>query len=206
MFKVTHFLEIPAVFFKSFKCKIKVNGANCLNIICTDSDRIYRKKFRECLLPELYKNHAAADFHSCAFCINLKKAHCHKHCFNCSKEMYQDCGRLLPGIIPAKNHNLNNTPWLFRPACINFQRLEIHSYIKHMVNGSPQVATNNLEILEGLFFGISNGSKPCHICASVHMKIFDECSSRNRQFKQTETPCTKAFESIKNAYGSNASE
>ena len=84
--------------------------------------------------------------------------------------------------------------------CANFQRLEKHDYLRHLVKEKLDIVINNLEILEGLFFGISNGNKPCDVCASVDMNIFDRCSKNNNQFAQDKSPCPNIYQSIQNAY------
>ena len=158
-------------------------------------------------IPLLYKRHVEYNYASCAFCRWLEKSACHINCFKCSKSKYDGCERLLPGMVAnaAARLKLNEgagVPWLFRKSCDNFCRLNKHRYLKNFSHGDFNTKIWNLEIVEGLFGGLSNGNTPCHICAAVDADIYNNCKDEIKfnEFK----PCNRILNGLYKWYGVSA--
>lgn len=170
----------------------------------TDSDKKYRDKMAAIFLPVLYTRHVEFNYTSCAFCRWLKKAPCHINCFICAKDKYDSCERLLPGIFANSASRLRlsegkGIPWLFRAPCESFSRLSKSRYLQNFSYGDFNTKIWNLEIVEGLFCGLSNGNTPCHICAAVDKDIFNKCSLEKRVY-EFET-CSKILRGLYAWYG-----
>lgn len=162
-------------------------------------DASYRRLFKACIYPKIYHKHAAANFTCCVFCTHLKKYHCHDFCFTCSKGTYKDCSHLLPGIFPYKDSYFDAVeekymPWIFRTPCTRFERLEYKRYFKHFSSFTLSARSANYEVLEGIFLGISQGRRPCHICASVNLDIYKKCSDEDMHVNKF--PCDKIVSEI----------
>ena len=152
----------------------------------------YHRRMMAIFTPILYKRHIEYNFISCVFCRYLHKSGCHSNCFSCSRGRYDLCETLLPGIVagsPPKNKMLEShgVPWLFKAPCPCFERLGKWNYLRNLSYGGMNTRTWNLEIVEGLFGGLSNGSTPCQICAAVNTDIFKECKESTYSFKSE--PC-----------------
>lgn len=148
-------------------------------------DKAYIRHFAELLCPEIYKQHLDNNFICCAFCNHLEKSSCHKYCFKCHKGTYDECGALLPGTFTfIGNHfeamETKNTPWIFKTPCTAFERLNKKKYFKNFISKNQSITVANYEALEGIFAGLSRGKCPCHICASVNIDIYNNCSSADK--------------------------
>ena len=164
----------------------------------------YKKAFKNNIGPVLYKKHVSLDYISCVFCNNLSKSMCHDYCFSCSKKSYKECSILLPGTFPFTDKNLDSleyVPWLFKKPCTAFERIEEHRYFKHLNSISHTITISSYEILEGVFKGFLHGKKPCHICASVDIDIYNKCIG----CKCTEgnKPCSDIMKNISSTYQSS---
>ncbi len=166
-------------------------------------DNKYRRHFLTYIGPEIYKKHLNTYFICCSFCSNLTKSSCHKYCFSCSKKVYDDCSLLLPGTYEHVCDRIDNNgegiaPWIFRTPCTDFERLNGKSYFKHFTSGRQPVAISNYEALEGIFLGMIRGKRPCHICASVKLDIYNNCISREKL--KEESPCEMILNEIAARY------
>lgn len=164
----------------------------------SDSDILYKIRFRRILIPHLYKMHVETGYMCCVFCKNLKKSYCHSNCFICSKGVYKKCDSLLPGpssLAPDSPGGDNPVTWMFKTSCKHFQRLLLPEYTRSLDHGNNLAVITNYETIEGLFYGISNGTKPCQICAVVDLKLFTECPGA-KDPKVSRSPCKIILERV----------
>lgn len=157
-------------------------------------DSAYKWKFIRKFMPELYKSHTSELEINCAFCENLVRSSCHKHCLKCRAGTYVHCSPLLPGMLynnAVSPDSLNDEyiPWYYKNACMNFKRLELKNYFRNFIIPMSPFTIDNFEVLEGLSSGLSSGEKPCRICACVDYDMYKACSS-HKDFDKT-TPCDR---------------
>ena len=165
----------------------------------------YKKNFESSTGLKFYRSHIAGNFISCAFCSNLMKAACHNYCFKCRRGIYDDCNTLLPGtfsfISNLRDSSDNNTkPWLFKTPCTFFERAMKSQYYRNFISNETSVTAENFETLEGLFAGIVNGNRPCHICAAVNMQIYKRCRIEERT--DICSPCDRIMKELTAEYKS----
>lgn len=188
-----------------FKLLTEILAKNPMKQVLNESGRIesnidllYRMKFKKVLAPSLYEMHVKNDYVSCVFCSYLKRSYCHSSCFRCSKNMYNTCDCLLPGpssICENVPGHPFSTTWLFKSTCLHFQRLEKNKYTWNLDQDSLKNVITNYETVEGLFYGISNGARPCHICATIDLKLYLECTESENQ-SCVSKPCNMILEKI----------
>jgi hypothetical protein len=191
----------------NFLIKPSTRIRNLLNSISLYSeDKIFRNYFEGTMAPQIYSLHLNDNFISCIFCSHLYRTYCHEYCFKCSKNTYNSCSVLLPGTYPfcgsyfdITEHNF--TPWMFKTPCMNFDRLAEDEYFRNFVSNDQSITTANYEALEGIFIGISYGEKPCHICASVNIKIFDNCMKTKEAVDNK--PCNKIIRKLSEKFGAS---
>lgn len=169
-----------------------------------EHDPGYRHYFRTWLAPRLLHRHLHDNHISCIFCSHLTQGLCHPFCFKCTKKSYADCSPLLPGIFPftgAPSELLETTPvpWMFKTPCTAFERLSGEEYFRNFQKVAPSITTANLEVLEGLTTGISRGFKPCHVCASVDLAIYNRCTEEG--YCSVPGACTRVLKEINKSYG-----
>ena len=157
-------------------------------------DSAYKWEFTRKFMPALYKTHISELDINCAFCENLVRSSCHKHCMKCRVGTYIHCSPLLPGMAyydtPRPDSCSNESvPWYYKNTCLNFKRLELKSYFRNFIIPMSSCTIDNFEVLEGLSCGLSSGEKPCRICACVDYDIYKACSGR-KGFDKT-TPCDR---------------
>ncbi len=174
-------------------------GAYCLDRIASRSDLLYRRRFKKILIPKLYRQHTENSQASCVFCRHLEKSLSHAGCFYCSKGIYSKCDRLLPGPFLNEDPETDTPSWLFRTTCIDFVRLDMAEYTKNLDYGSCDSVIIHYETLEGLFFGLCNGNNPCHICASISLKLFTQCPLAKNM--KDSSRCDIILKRIKSWYG-----
>lgn len=168
-----------------------------------NNDRKYKKYFISHTGRELYTLHIQSNFICCAFCCHLTRSSCHNYCFSCKKNCYGECGPLLPGSFPFTGENIEKVevekiPWVFKIPCTSFERLRSHNYFRNFNSFSPTIAVTNFEVIEGIFTGLSRGKKPCHLCASVDLEIFNNCSNSSKA--HGDEACSHVLDEISNKY------
>jgi hypothetical protein len=176
------------------------------NISLSSEDKIFRNYFENTIAPRIYSLHLNDTFISCIFCSHLYRTYCHEYCFKCSKNTYSSCSVLLPGTYPFCDSYFDTiehgfAPWMFKTPCINFDRLSEDEYFKNFISNDPSITTANYEALEGIFIGISSGEKPCHICASVNIKIYDHCMKTREAVENK--PCNKIIRKLSKKFGTS---
>jgi len=162
-------------------------------------DENYKKSFENKIGLTFYRLHIVSNYVSCAFCSNLIKSGCHNYCFTCHKGIYKNCSNLLPGTFSFVNDfydSLDNNikPWLFKTPCTYFERSFKSEYYKNFTSNESSITTANFEALEGLFAGTNNGKRPCHICASVNMDIYKQCSKEEKV--SVNSPCVEIMQNM----------
>jgi len=172
--------------------------------IFTD-DKQYRKYFEKNAGHRIYTTHLNSYRVCCSFCRNLKKSQCHEYCFSCSKGTYNECSPLLPGTFSFSGAYFDSVekeyvPWIFKTPCAGFERLNHKKYYRNFVSLKQSVTVANYEVLEGLFTGICREKRPCHICASVNISIFNKCAGVEKNIKNR--PCDKIIDEIAKKYRS----
>ncbi|MDP4094230.1 MAG: hypothetical protein Q8920_12820 [Bacillota bacterium] len=188
---------------------VKKINTSCRNIFSymeklssDNDDRIYIKQFNKLTGPKIYQMHLNEYLISCAFCSHLSKSSCHEYCFKCSKGVYLDCSFLLPGTFSFSSAYFDNSddhqPWIFKTPCSNFERLPENKYFRNFSTLSKSKTAANYEALEGIFTGLSRGKRPCHICASVNMEIYDNCSCSSASAETN--PCDRIIDQISARY------
>lgn len=189
--------EITAILKKLFNLLKKKFISYELNI--TSGDKKYIKDFVELIGPEIQSKHQKFNLYYCAFCSNLEKSICHENCFSCSKKVFSECGLLIPGIFPFMTNYQDSEgndilPWTLIPCCKNFNQLDKHQYFKNFRADKQSITVAFYETLEGLYLGISRGKKPCHICASVKIDIYNSCYKSG--VSDDNKPCTRILDNI----------
>jgi hypothetical protein len=169
-------------------------------------DANYKKYFENTIGPSICQTQPNGYFISCAFCSKLEKSSCHDYCFRCSNGTYKTCSILIPGTYPFTDSYLNLieeelTPWIFKTPCMDFERLDNQKYFKNFVSNELSATVACYETLEGLFTGLIREKKPCHLCASVHIDIYNTCSQEN--LMQEDKPCTKIIHAMAKNYHTN---
>lgn len=166
-------------------------------------DKAYIKYFENQIGPNIYRQHLDDYFVCCAFCCHLIKSSCHQYCFRCKRNTYHECGVLLPGTFSFTGSQLSDSgtdlkPWIFRTPCTGFERLSQKKYFKNFSSYVQLITVENYEALEGIFTGISRGKSPCHICASVNIDIYNNCTlpEKNAENKH----CKEIIEQIGGRY------
>lgn len=157
-------------------------------------DRAYKREFKRRFMHALYQRHTSELEINCAFCENLVRASCHRHCMKCGAGTYIHCSPLLPGMlndydVRTGNGSERTVPWYFKETCVNFKRLDERNYFRNFIIPLSSVTIDNFEVLEGLACGLSAGEKPCRVCASVDYGIYRSCSS-HKDFDKS-TPCDR---------------
>lgn len=157
-------------------------------------DRAYKRDFKRQFMPALYRRHTLESEVNCAFCENLVRSSCHRHCMKCCAGTYIHCSPLLPGMlnyydVRTGGGNERSIPWYFKEACANFKRLDERSYFRNFIIPLSAMTIDNFEVLEGLACGLSAGEKPCRVCASIDYGIYRACSSHKGFDKST--PCDR---------------
>jgi hypothetical protein len=184
--------------FNMSKLKTFLNSSGIIS-----DDSCYEKCFRNITSESIYNKHISDNYISCAFCSHLSKVPCSSCSFTCSMMTYTDFNSLLPGIFtyydkcPDSYHE-HFVPWLYRIPCINFSRLDKQNYFRNFISLKSLITITNFEILEGLFTGISNGKRPCHLCASVDAQVYIRCleSGKTSIIK----PCDRIINEISSKY------
>lgn len=166
-------------------------------------DLIYKRNFQRHTAPLIYQAHINENYVSCVFCLHLSRSQCHDYCFSCSKGVYRQCSPLLPGTFHFSDSYFDtmgrkSMPWFFKTPCTRFERLKNSRYFKHFLSKDISITAANLETLEGLFTGMSRGKRPCHICASVNLDIFNSCSKAEKEIDQK--PCKRITGEIASIY------
>jgi hypothetical protein len=172
---------------KAMHVNDKARPVNDSGMLASNSDILYKTRFRRVLIPRLYRMHTETGYVCCVFCRYLRKSYCHSNCFICSKGVYNKCDTLLPGpssltldpLTTGPSGDENTVTWMFKTPCKYFQRLAKAEYARNLDHGNSLTEITNYETVEGLFCGISNGVKPCQICAVVDLKLFTECPDAN---------------------------
>lgn len=159
-----------------------------------NEDSVYKWHFTRKFRPALYKSHLSELEINCAFCENLVRSSCHKHCMKCRVGTYIYCSPILPGMTYYDNsrsegHSRESVPWYYKSTCQNFKRLRYRSYFRNFIIRMSSFTIDNFEVLEGLACGLSSGEKPCRICACVDYDIYKACSA-HKGFDKT-TPCDR---------------
>jgi len=183
---------------------LKLVGAKLSEIrtFVMSDDAKYRYEFETHIGSDIYNSHIKRSYKSCAFCSNLFRSTCHNHCFRCYVKINRHCDAILPGTFPFSGSisgaaEETSTPWLYRKPCQGFDRLRRKTYYANFKSRLSAVTTANYEVLEGIFTGLTRGKRPCHICASVDLEIFNRCS----QSGYVESiPCDKIYREISSAY------
>lgn len=147
----------------------------------------------------MYEMHAEACFESCIFCKYLSRSECHKYCHSCRRGAYTDCGMLLPGMLPymACGSDIDagsDTPWIWRMPCPLFTRREGNRYFGAFYSFDLSRTAACYEVLEGIFFGISRGRKPCNTCVSIDPAAFRAC--RKEDMERENEPCRRFLVSV----------
>lgn len=172
-------------------------------LLIIDDDIEYKKTFESSISPIIQSEHQKCNLSFCAFCVNLKKSACHKYCFSCSKSFFSECGLLLPGTFPFMTNYLDSEgnetmPWTLIPGCNYFEQLDNQHYFDNFVSIDDAITIAFYEAVEGLYLGISRGKRPCHICASINLEIYNSCyKSENFNY---DNPCTKVLENVMKYY------
>jgi len=166
-------------------------------------DARYKRCFISKTGHKLYQVHATINFTCCAFCSHLRKSSCHEYCFSCSKNVYEGCSLILPGIFPftgsyADIKENSSLPWIFQTPCMGFQRLDGHNYYRNFNDLHLSITVTNYEIIEGIFTGLSNGKRPCHVCAAVNIEICKKCSDMEKNLQNI--PCHRILDEISAKY------
>jgi hypothetical protein len=169
-----------------------------------DHDPGYRYYFRTWLAPRLLYGHLHGNYISCVFCAHLTQGLCHPYCFKCTRRSYWECSPLIPGTFsftgaPAEIPEKQQVPWMFKTPCTAFERLTREEYFRNFRRLSPSITTANLEVLEGLMTGISRDRKPCHVCASVELNIYNRCTEEG--YCSSPGPCSRVLQEIAGSYG-----
>ena len=149
----------------------------------------------------IYNFHINSNLICCAFCSNMMRSECHEFCFKCSKGVYAGCSPLLPGTFSFNSGYTDSSdeevmPWIFKTPCTGFERIVGKNYFRNFTSSDKSIAIANYEVLEGLFTGASRGKKPCHVCASVSMDIYKECSEQEKNCQA----CSKVSKYISDKY------
>lgn len=166
-------------------------------------DMKYALYFYRNYLPQLYRRHIKKNTRNCLFCSRLVKSECHRYCFKCSAGTYIKCSPPLPGLLYASSVQMEEVdalpvPWYFKKTCSGFRRLPWNRYWRNIYSIFPSIAMNNYEALEGLESGLSSGSRPCHICASVDYDFYKRC--RNLPDFDASVSCLKIRTELKKVY------
>ncbi|HOQ06253.1 MAG TPA: hypothetical protein PK127_00470 [Clostridiales bacterium] len=166
-------------------------------------DMKYQLYFYRSYLPELYRRHVKRNQKNCLFCSRLVKSGCHRYCLKCSAGTYIKCCPPLPGLlyavpVHADDEDALPVPWYFKKTCSGFKRLPLYRYWRNLYSVFPSIAMNNYEALEGLERGLSSGTRPCHICATVDYGLYRRCMSQP-DFNAA-SPCTRIANELKKAY------
>lgn len=161
----------------------------------------YKKHFQSNLGPMIYNFHVNGNLICCAFCSSLKRSECHEFCFKCSKGIYEECSPLLPGTFSFSSNYIDPfgeevMPWIFKTPCTGFERIVGNNYFRNFISSNKSITMANFEVLEGLFTGISRDKKPCHICASVSLEIYKDCTEQEKE----SVACSKVSQFITDKY------
>jgi hypothetical protein len=185
--------------------RYNINLKSILNrFSLVSEDFLYIKLFEAEIVPKLFHMHIKGNYKSCVFCRHLYSPGCHNCCFACKKNTYSKCSCLLPGVFSSNDSYFsvmenNITPWIFRTPCPEFERLDAGSYFKNFTAPKHFITAENYEVLEGLFFGLTHNKRPCHICASTNIKIYNICTLDDA-CSSTE-PCHKILKVLSYEYG-----
>jgi hypothetical protein len=201
-------------FFKKILSLVRINystrlneahgkGAFSENIGLLSDDFVYKRQFERLIGPKLYNSHIRENIICCAFCEHLKRSYCHENCFKCSKGTYTECSTLIPGIYNFNDSyfdsiDSNFRPWIFNTPCTYFERLDEKNYFRNFTSPDQSISIANYEALEGIFTGISREKRPCHICASVNIGIFNNCAKSEKSM--VNKPCYEILNEISKIY------
>jgi hypothetical protein len=72
------------------------------------------------------------------------------------------------------------------------------NYFKNLHVPLSSIGIYNFEIFEGLEKGLSNGEKPCHVCASIDYGFYKNCIGQG-DF-DIHTPCHKIIKELSSIY------
>ena len=166
-------------------------------------DKSYLKHFESVIGPEIYLKHAADFSVFCVFCSHLQRSSCHEYCFSCTKGTYKECSLLLPGTFSFTDSYFDALdeefmPWIFKTPCTHFERLMPDKYFRNFLSVDHSITIACYEALEGIFFGISRGKRPCHICASVCLDIYNICTQTGKTTE--DSPCDRIIAEISSQY------
>jgi hypothetical protein len=81
---------------------------------------------------------------------------------------------------------------------LNLERLDSRKYFRNFTSNDLSVTTACYEAAEGIFRGISHGKRPCHICASVNLDIYNSCIRNGKAGENT--PCNRIIAEISSHY------
>ena len=155
---------------------------------------------------KLYERHVEENYINCVFCSNLVRTGCHRHCLKCGVGTYIRCSPSLPGILynesAQKEDSDFHAPWYFKEPCSHFTRLPLKKYLRNIHTPLSQAGIYDFEALEGLENGISQGSKPCHVCAAVDYELYKRCSAQT-DF-DSDSPCIRADVELRSFYMNKA--
>lgn len=166
-------------------------------------DVAYIRNFEKIARPQIYNSHVEESYKCCAFCTNLACSSIYKNYFFCRKGIYPGYGQILPGIFPftgsyADKDYIQTTPWMYKNPCAYFDRLEQDKYFRNFLFANCSITVSYYEVLEGIIYGICRGKRPCHICASVNMDIYDECWKK--KLTEEDSPCYKIDRELRAYY------
>lgn len=166
-------------------------------------DLKYAWNFSRNFKKELYEKHIEENYINCIFCSNLIRTGCHRHCLKCGAGTYIKCGPSLPGILYNESVQKGDSddlhvPWYFMEPCGHFKRLPQKKYLGNLHSPLSQAGIYDFEALEGLEKGISQGTRPCHVCAAVGYEPYIRCSAQAGF--DIEAPCSKAYAGLKSFY------
>jgi hypothetical protein len=122
----------------------------------------------------------------------------------CNKKVYPSCGSVLPesfsiGGLYYNRKNAEDRPWIFSTPCTSFESFNEGKYFKNFIVPDNQITIANLEALEGLFLGFCRGRRPCHICASININLYNSCPHQERSELR---PCGRFVNEISVKYRS----
>lgn len=188
-----------------FLSKLKVDSIRTLldSIGIPSDDYVYRRHFKATIARHIYAKHLNSNYISCAFCSHLARSSCLSFRFTCSVLTYSGSAPILPCIFTYYDKGFDSyeegfSPWIYRTPCINFERLDEDKYFKNFIFPNQTATITNFEILEGMFLGISNGKRPCHLCASVDIETYNRCVDSRKAFESK--PCHKIVNEISAKY------
>lgn len=185
--------------------QINKNFKNLIAKIMTwgNEEKQYLKAFENNIGEQIHALNDERNLHFCSFCKHLEKSKDLEHYFYCSKEVFPGLRPLLPGIFAFisplhPGESTGGLPWSLSIACNEFTVLEKESYYRNFHHQDSSRTIAYYEALEGVYLGQCRGQRPCSICASVRVEIYNECNKKGES--QSSLPCTCVFNNISKNY------